>query len=135
MFKEFREFIARGNVIDLAVAVIIGAAFTAVVNSLVQDVIMPILGLVTGGINFSDLYINLSGQAYPTYAAAKQAGAAVIGYGAFINSIISFVLIALSVFFIVKAVNRLYRQQEAAPTPPTKTEELLTEIRDLLAKQ
>ncbi len=135
MLKEFREFILRGNVVDLAVAVIIGAAFTAVVNSLVKDVISPIIGLLTGGINFSDLYINLSGQGYPSYAAAVEAGAAVIGYGAFIQSIITFVLTGLAVFVLVKAVNQLYKKKESAPAAPTLDQQLLTEIRDLMAKR
>ncbi|MCC7162577.1 MAG: large conductance mechanosensitive channel protein MscL [Anaerolineae bacterium] len=135
MLKEFREFIMRGNVMDLAVAVVIGAAFTAVVNSFVQDVIMPILGLFTGGIDFGNLYLNLSGRSYETYAAAKEAGAAVIGYGAFIQSIISFLIIGFAIFLIVKAINRVYKKQEAAPAGPTVDQQLLTEIRDLLAKQ
>jgi large conductance mechanosensitive channel len=138
MIKEFREFIMRGNVLDLAVAVVIGAAFTAIVNSLVGDIIMPILGLITGGINFSSLYINLSGKTFASYAEAKAAGAAVVGYGAFIQAIISFLLIAWVIFMIVKAVNALQRKKAEAPPPPpepTQTERLLTEIRDLLAKQ
>lgn len=135
MLKEFREFILRGNVVDLAVAVVIGAAFTAVVNSLVKDIITPLIGLLTGGIDFSSLYINLSGQTYDTYAAAVEAGAAVIGYGAFIQSIITFVITGLAIFLIVKAMNRLYKKQEAPPPGPTPDQQLLTEIRDLLAKQ
>lgn len=134
MIKEFREFIMRGNVLDLAVAVVIGAAFTAIVNSFVGDVLMPILGLITGGINFNNLYINLSGKSFATYADAKAAGAAVIGYGAFIQSIISFLLIAFAVFLIVKAANAAQKKQAEEPAP-TKDQELLTEIRDLLAKQ
>ncbi len=138
MLKEFREFIERGNVIDLAVAVVIGAAFGAVVNSFVQDILMPILGLLTGGINFNSLYINLSGKSFESYEAAKAAGAAVIGYGALIQSIITFLIIAWAVFLIVKAVNMAAKKKEDAPAPPpapTKEEVLLTEIRDLLAKQ
>lgn len=135
MIQEFREFIMRGNVVDLAVAVVIGAAFTAVVNSFVQDVITPILGLLTGGIDFGNLYINLSGKSYETYAAAKADGAAVIGYGAFIQSIISFLIVALAIFMIVKAINKMHKKQEAAPAGPTPDQQLLTEIRDLLAKQ
>ena len=138
MIKEFRDFIMRGNVVDLAVAVIMGAAFTAIVNSLVQDILMPILGLLTGGLDFNKLYINLSGKSFATYAEAKAAGAAVIGYGAFIQAIITFLLIALFVFFMIKAVNAANRKQAEAPAPPpepTKEEVLLTEIRDLLAKQ
>lgn len=138
MIKEFREFINRGNVIDLAVAVVLGAAFGAVVNSFVQDILMPILGLLTGGINFNSLYINLSGKSFESYAAAKAAGAAVIGYGALIQAIITFVIIAWAVFLIVKAVNMASRKQAAEPpppAPPTKEEVLLAEIRDLLARQ
>lgn len=135
MIKEFREFIMRGSVVDLAVAVIIGAAFTAVVNSFVKDIIMPILGLLTGGIDFGNLYINLSGKSFESYAAAKESGAAVIGYGAFIQSIISFLIIALAIFTIVKAINKMHKKEEAPPAGPTPDQQLLTEIRDLLAKQ
>lgn len=138
MIKEFRDFIMRGNVLELAVAVIIGAAFTAIVNSLVQDILMPILGLVTRGMNFNSLYINLSDKTFATYAEAKAAGAAVIGYGAFIQAIISFVLIAFSVFLIIKAANAMNKKKQeapAAPPAPTNEEQLLTEIRDLLAKK
>ena len=134
MLKEFRDFILRGNVVDLAVAVVIGAAFTAVVNSFVGDILMPILGLLTGGVNFNNLYINLSGKSFASYAAAKEAGAAVIGYGAFIQSIISLILVGLALFIIVKAINQVYRKKEAAPPAPTRDQELLTEIRDLLAR-
>jgi large conductance mechanosensitive channel len=135
MIREFREFVMRGNVLDLAVAVIIGAAFVAIVNSLVNDIIMPLIGLLTGGINFNSLYINLSGRTFESYAAAREAGAAVIGYGAFIQAIISFLLIAFAVFMIVKAVNAANRSKAEAPAPPppSKEEQLLTEIRDLLA--
>lgn len=135
MLKEFRDFIMRGNVLDLAVAVVMGAAFGAIVNSFVADIIMPILGVLTGGINFNNLYINLSGKSFETYAAAKTAGAAVIGYGAFIQSILTFFFIALSVFFLIKAINKMYKKAEAAPAAPTVDQQLLTEIRDLLAKQ
>jgi len=137
VIREFRDFIMRGNVLDLAVAVVIGAAFTAIVNSFVQDIIMPLLGLVTGGINFNSLYINLSGKTFASYAEAKAAGAAVIGYGAFIQAVITFLLIAWVVFLIVKSANALNRKKEEAPAPPapTKAEELLIEIRDLLAKE
>ncbi len=132
---EFRQFIARGNVVDLAVAVVIGAAFSAVVNSLVADILTPLIGLLTGGINFSEFYINLSGKTFASYAEAKAAGAAVIGYGAFIQSIITFLITAFAIFLIVKAVNQFYRKQEAPPAAPSAEERLLMEIRDLLAKQ
>jgi large conductance mechanosensitive channel len=120
MLKEFREFVARGNVIDLAIGVIMGAAFGRVVESLVKDVLMPPLGALTGGVDFSDLYISLSGQRYPSLAAAKEAGAATINYGVFINSIIQFLLVALGVFMIVKWYNRINRAHDVAPAAPTE---------------
>jgi large conductance mechanosensitive channel len=133
--QEFREFISRGNVIDLAVGIIIGAAFGKIVTSLVNDVIMPPIGLVLKNVNFSNLYFSLDGQTYPSLAEAQAKGAPVIAYGAFINSIIEFVIVAACVFFLVKAVNKLKRKQEAQPVPPTKTETLLEEIRDVLKKR
>ncbi len=130
MFKEFKDFIARGNVVDLAVGVIIGAAFGAVIKSLVEQVIMPPIGLATGGLDFSQLKYVLK----PADAAAKSAEVA-IGYGAFINTVISFVIIAFVIFHVVKAVNSLKRQEAVAPSaPPSTSEILLTEIRDLLKK-
>jgi large conductance mechanosensitive channel len=130
MFKEFREFIARGNVVDLAVGVIIGAAFGAIVKSLVDQVIMPPIGLITGGIDFSALKWVLK----PADEAAKHAEVA-ISYGAFINTVIQFLIVAFVIFLIVKAINTLKREEAAAPSAPpapTPTEALLTEIRDLL---
>ena len=128
MFKEFREFIARGNVVDLAVGVIIGAAFGAVVKSLVEQVVMPPIGLATGGLDFSQMKYVLK----PADVAAKTAEVS-IAYGAFINTIINFLIVALVIFLLVKAVNSLKRQEAAAPpTAPTPTETLLMEIRDLL---
>jgi large conductance mechanosensitive channel len=130
MFKEFREFIARGNVVDLAVGVIIGAAFGAVVKSLVEQVIMPPIGLVTGGLDFSQLKYVLK----PADVASKAAEVA-IGYGAFVNTVVNFLIVAIVIFLLVKAVNSLKRQEAAAPSvppAPTPTETLLTEIRDLL---
>jgi large conductance mechanosensitive channel len=120
MLKEFREFVARGNVIDLAVGVIIGAAFGRVVDSLVKDVLMPPLGALTGKVDFSELYLNLSGKHYPSLAAAKEAGAATINYGVFINNVIQFLLVALAVFMIVKWYNRLRRAHDIAPAAPTE---------------
>jgi large conductance mechanosensitive channel len=125
----------RGNVVDLAVGLVIGAAFGAIVNSLVNDIIMPPIGLVMGNVDFSDLFINLSGQEYASLAAAREAGAPVIAYGAFINVLINFVIVALAIFLVVKAMNRLRRKQEQAPeeTPvPPRQETLLEEIRDIL---
>ena len=130
MFKEFSEFIARGNVVDLAVGVIIGAAFGAVVKSLVEQVIMPPIGLATGGLDFAQLKYVLK----PADLAAKTAEVA-IGYGAFVNTLINFLIVAFVIFLIVKAVNSLKREEAAAPSAPpgpTPSETLLTEIRDLL---
>ena len=133
MFKEFREFIARGNVVDLAVGVIIGGSFGAIVKSLVDQVVMPPVGLITGGIDFSKLEWVLRPENPATEAIEKVA----IGYGAFINTIIQFVIVAAAVFLMVKAINAARREQAAgpdadAPPAPTASEALLTEIRDLL---
>jgi large conductance mechanosensitive channel len=135
MLKEFRDFIARGNVIDLAVGVIIGAAFGAITTSLVNDIVMPPIGLILGGANFKDLFIPLNGQTYPSLAAAQAAGAPVIAYGNFIQVLINFLIISFVVFLLVKAVNKMYKKQEAAPAGPTPDQKLLTEIRDLLKAQ
>jgi large conductance mechanosensitive channel len=115
VLKEFKEFIVRGNVLDLAVAVIIGAAFGAIVNSLVNDVIMPPIGALLGKVDFGSLFINLSGQAYPSLKAAKEAGAPVIGYGAFLNTVINFLVVAFVIFQVVRTANRLKKPQAAAP--------------------
>ncbi|MCG8995090.1 large-conductance mechanosensitive channel protein MscL [Laribacter hongkongensis] len=125
MFKEFREFAMRGNVIDLAVGVVIGAAFGSIVKSLVDDIIMPPIGLLIGKVNFADLFITLKAGTtpgpYATVAAAKAAGAVTMNVGQFINSVVSFVLIAFSVFLLVKVVNRLYQKKDAAaPAPATR---------------
>lgn len=130
--QEFRQFIARGNVIDLAVGVIIGGAFGKIVSSLVGDVIMPPIGAIMKGINFSSLFISLNGQTYKTLQAAKDAGAPVIGYGAFINTVIEFLIVAVCVFLVVKVVNKIHREAPPAPAAPPKSEVLLEEIRDLL---
>lgn len=135
MFAEFRQFIARGSVVDLAVGVIIGAAFTSVVNSLVKDIIMPPIGKLTGGIDFSNLFLVLGSGSYASLAEAQKAGAATINYGLFINTVISFLIVAFVIFILVKQVNRLHRQEAeapAAPPAPTTSETLLAEIRDLL---
>jgi len=138
MIKEFRSFIARGNVLDLAVAVIMGAAFGAIVNSFVNDIIMPPIGVLLGDVNFGDLFINLSGGSFESLAAAKEAGAATINYGLFINTIINFLIVAFAIFMVVRTVNRMKKQEEAAPPlppEPSAEEKLLTEIRDLLKAQ
>jgi large conductance mechanosensitive channel len=133
--QEFKEFAMRGNVVDLAVGIVIGAAFGAIVNSLVNDVIMPPIGLVMGSVDFSDLFINLSGQDYPSLAAARAAGAPVIAYGTFINAVINFVIVAFAIFLVIKGMNQLRRKQEnapEAPPAPPRQETLLEEIRDIL---
>jgi len=141
--KEFREFAMRGNVMDMAVGVVIGAAFGKIVSSLVADIIMPAIGKITGGVNFSDLFVVLGEGTYESLAKAKEAGAPVIAYGVFINTLIDFIIIAFAIFMVVKIINtarkRFEREKEAAPAPPppapTKQEVLLEEIRDLLKKQ
>jgi large conductance mechanosensitive channel len=141
MFKEFKEFAMRGNVLDMAVGIIIGAAFGKIVSSLVEDVLMPPIGLLLGKVDFSSLFINLSGQSYPSLEAAKAAGAATLNYGIFINAIINFLIVAFAIFLLIKQVNRFTAKKEEAPAappappPPTKDQELLSEIRDLLKKK
>ena len=115
MLKEFKTFIMRGNVVDLAVGVVIGASFGTIVTSLVNDVIMPPIGLLLGRVDFSHLFVNLSGQAFPSLAAAKAAGAPTLNYGLFINAVINFLIVAFAVFVVVKQVNRLFPKSPAAP--------------------
>lgn len=134
MINEFKNFIARGNVFDMAVGIIIGAAFTTIVNSLVGDLIMPIIGVVTSGVDFSDLFIALDGNDYANMDAAKAAGAAIVTYGVFINAVINFLIVAFVIFMLVKQVNRLKKEEAAAPAVPPADVVLLTEIRDLLKK-
>lgn len=117
MYKEFKEFIMRGNVVDLAVAVIIGVAFGKIITSFVEDVLMPPIGLALGNVDFSNLFLNLSGKDYPSVAAAKAAGAATLNYGIFFNHIINFVIIAFAIFILIKQINRA---QKSAPAPTTK---------------
>jgi large conductance mechanosensitive channel len=135
MWREFREFAMRGNVVDLAVGIIIGAAFTTIVNSLVNDLIMPPIGLLIGGIDFSSFFVTLKGGSYPTLEAAKAAGAVTMNYGLFVNAVIRFVIVAFAIFILVKQINRLNREPPAEPAPPPeppRQEVLLAEIRDLL---
>jgi len=140
MVREFKEFIARGNVLDLAVAVIIGAAFGAIVTSLTGDVIMPVIGAIFGGADFSSYFILLSvpegyDGSITDYAALKEAGAAMIGYGAFLTAVINFVILALVIFLLVRTTNRLIaKKEEAAPSGPSEID-LLAEIRDELRKR
>jgi large conductance mechanosensitive channel len=122
MLQEFKTFLMRGNVLDLAVAVIIGASFGAIVTSFVNDLLMPPIGLALGGVNFADLFVSLSGQAYPNLAAAKAAGAPTVNYGAFINTVINFVIVAFVVFMLVRGVNRMTAKPPAVPTAPTTKE-------------
>lgn len=138
MLKEFKEFAVKGNVVDLAIGIILGVAFTAIVNSLVNDIIMPPIGVLLGGVDFTDLYINLSGGEYASLEAAREAGAATINYGIFINAVITFVIVAWVLFFLVKGMNRLKKAEEekpAEPKAPPREEVLLEEIRDLLKQQ
>lgn len=138
MFKEFREFALKGNVLDLAVGVIIGASFGKIITSLVNDILMPPLGLLMGKVDFTNLFVSLNGQTYSSLQAAKDAGAPTLNFGLFINHVLDFVIVAFVVFLVVKQFMRL----RAAPVPaparppePTVQEKLLTEIRDLLKKQ
>jgi large conductance mechanosensitive channel len=119
MLKEFKEFAMRGNVLDMAIGIIIGAAFGKIITSFVADILMPPLGLLLGNMDFSNLFINLSGQSYPTIAAAKEAGAATLNYGLFLNTIIDFLIVAFAIFLLVRQVNKLKRQPPAA-APTTK---------------
>lgn len=140
MIKEFRDFIAKGNVMDMAVGIIIGAAFTAIVSSLVADLINPIIGLVTGGMDFSNLFVNLGDGTFTSLAAAREAGAPVFAYGAFITAVINFLIIAFVVFLLVKMVNRVKdsavkKAAEQAPAPSGPSElDVLMQIRDALKK-
>ena len=135
LLNEFKAFAMRGNVLDMAVGVIIGGAFGKIVTSLVNDIFMPLIGLATGGMDFTNLFFALDGNRYETLAAAKEAGASVFAYGQFIQNIVDFLLVALCVFMVIKAVNRFKKKEEeapAAPPAPSKEETLLTEIRDIL---
>ncbi len=139
MLKEFKEFAVKGNMLDMAVGIIIGAAFATIIQSLVNDVLMPPIGLLLGGVDFADLFVVLREGAaagpYATLAAAQEAGAVTINYGVFLNAVIAFVIVAYSVFLVVRSFNRLKKAEEipeAAPPQPSAEEQLLTEIRDLL---
>ncbi len=135
MFKEFKAFIAKGNVMDMAVGIIIGAAFTAIVTSLVGDILMPFIGVFSAGMDFSNLFVALDGNEYATLAAAQEAGAPIIAYGVFINAVINFLIVAFVIFMLVKQINRLKAEEAAAPATPPADVKLLKEIRDILKKQ
>jgi len=140
--KEFKEFAMKGNVMDMAVGVIIGGAFGKIVSSLVDDVLMPLIGKMTGGVSFTDMFVTLGDGDFKTLAAAKEAGAAVFAYGQFIQNIVDFLIVAFCIFLMLKGINKLNRKKEEEPKPaepeapkgPTQ-EELLAEIRDLLKKK
>ncbi len=138
MLNEFKEFALRGNVVDMAVGIIIGAAFSTIVKSLVDDVIMPPIGVVTGGVDFSNLFIPLSSGDYQSLAQAREAGAPTINIGVFINNVISFMIVAFVLFMVIKAMNTLRRKQEEAPAtepPPSREVQLLEDIRNVLVKR
>ena len=135
MLKEFREFISRGNVLDLAVGIIIGGAFGKIVSSFVADVLMPPIGMLLGKMDFSNLYLSLSGETYASLAEAKKAGAATLNYGLFLNAVIDFVIVGFAIFLLVKGANRMRQKQAAAPVAPPAQEVLLAEIRDLLKQR
>lgn len=135
MYKEFKQFIMRGNVLDLAIGIVVGAAFGKIVSSFVSDILMPPIGLALGKVDFSNLFVDLSGTGYDSLAAARAAGAPVFAYGLFLNNVLDFLIVAFAVFLVVKAVNSVRRQEAAvpaAPAEPTTSEKLLVEIRDLL---
>jgi large conductance mechanosensitive channel len=135
MFAEFKKFAMRGNVVDMAVGIIIGAAFGRIISSLVNDVIMPPIGLLMGGLDFSNLFVNLGDTAYESLALAEEAGAPVIKYGLFINNVLDFLIVAFAIFMVIRGMNKMKKQEEekpAAPPEPSDEVKLLTEIRDSL---
>lgn len=134
MLKEFKEFAMRGNVMDMAIGIILGAAFGKIVSSLVNEVLMPFVGKAMGGVDFSNLFVNLSDKSYETLAMAQEAGAPVVAYGSFINTIIDFVIVAFVIFMVVKIMNKSKKKEEEKPAAPPAQEVLLAEIRDLLKK-
>jgi large conductance mechanosensitive channel len=135
MLNEFKKFAMRGNVVDMAVGIIIGAAFGKIVSSIVNDIIMPPIGLLMGGVDFSNLFIDLSGAGYASLAAAEEAGAPLIKYGVFINTVLDFLIVAFAIFMVIRGMNKLKKKEEEAPAEPPKPSPevvLLTEIRDSL---
>jgi len=138
MLNEFKKFAMRGNVVDMAVGIVIGAAFGKIVSSIVNDVVMPPIGMLMGGVDFSNLFIDLSGAGYASLALAEEAGAPLIKYGVFINTVLDFVIVAFAIFMVIKGMNSLKKKEEEAPAEPPKPSpevELLTEIRDSLRNQ
>lgn len=134
IIQEFKEFAVKGNMVDLAVAVIIGAAFGRIIESLVKDIIMPLVGLIMGGVDFRHLFITLSSQSYVTLAEAEKAGAAVLRYGVFVQTLVDFLIVAWVIFLAIRMINRMKREQPAAPPAPPEEVTLLREIRDTLRK-
>lgn len=139
MLDEFKEFAVKGNVVDMGVGIVIGAAFTTIVTSFVEDLLNPVLGMITGGIDFSNFFVNLGPGEYESLAAAQAAGAPTVNYGLFINALINFLIVAFVLFLLIKQTNRLRKSAEEAPAAPETPEPaadvvLLTEIRDLLAR-
>jgi len=132
MFEEFKKFVMRGNVLDMAVGIIIGAAFKDVVTAFTSGMMMPPIGELLGGVDFSNLFIALGGASFESLEAAEAAGAATIKYGVFVNTLIDFLIVAFAVFLLVKGVNSMQKKEEAKPAEPPKQEVLLSEIRDLL---
>lgn len=138
MLDEFKKFAMRGNVVDMAVGIIIGAAFGKIVSSLVNDVVMPPIGMLMGGVDFSNLFFDLSTSGYETLAAAEEAGAPIIKYGVFVNTVLDFLIVAFAIFMVIKGMNRLKKKEEEAPAEPPKPPpevELLTQIRDSLQQR
>ena len=135
MLNEFKKFAMRGNVVDMAVGIIIGAAFGKIVSSIVNDIIMPPIGLLMGGVDFSNLFVDLSASGYASLAAAEEAGAPIIKYGVFINTVLDFLIVAFAIFMVIRAMNSMKKKEEEKPAEPPKPSEevvLLTEIRDAL---
>lgn len=139
MLEEFKKFAMRGNVVDMAVGIIIGVAFGKIVSSAVNDLIMPPIGMLMGGVDFSNLYVNLGDGVYASLAAAQEAGAPLIKYGLFINTVLDFVIVAFTIFLAIKLMSKLQKEEEAAPPPappePSEEVKLLTEIRDALSRR
>jgi len=135
MMQEFKDFAIKGNMVDMAIGIIIGGAFGTIVKSLVEDIVMPPIGLALGGVDFSSLFINLGEGTYASLDAAKEAGAPVLAYGNFFNNIIAFLIVVFAVFLLVKGMNKLKKKEEEKPAAPPKQEVLLEEIRDALKKQ
>ena len=135
MLEDFKKFALRGNVVDLAVGVVIGAAFGAIVSAMVGDLVMPVVGAVSGGLDFSNYFIPLSPKVTATALAEAQKQGAVLAYGHFLTVTLNFIIIAFALFLVIRGMSHLIRKEEAKPTPPTKQEELLAEIRDLLKQR